>query len=318
MTSLSPHKNATRPTVKKSLTVQSRRFYRAAYTCFAIAGVGLVTLGCVASQTAPPETSFSAPVQITLPTTQIADALDATGKADRASTETIRVVDSINASNVTVTQPEAARWARATHDAIQEIYAPLHSAKSINDVAADRVIEATNQTNDARQRLKESEMTRAVERAAAKRQIDAANKRADNSESWLYRVVGGFATMLGVCLMVFGTYAFFTAKTRVNGSAAVAAGVVSLIIGMAVWKAGWLLALCGVGFIAPIATFIAIWQVRRQREQTKQIAVGVESLKQAGKLDLNDVAVAGLLDAPQSKDTKALVDTVTNKMKAAA
>lgn len=274
-----------------------------------------VIVGCVSQSKVPTETVFNEPVEVKLPTTQIDEAIQATEIAEAKSNDAVEAVEAINAQNIEQTKPEANRLSKETRDAIRSIYTPLNSAKSINEVAADRIIEATNQTNDARDRLRASEQARATERKEAQKKIDAANKRAERSEAWLPRVVSGLSILVGVGLIGVGVYSFLAVKTKLNGTALILTGAAMLGVGSALWWFGWIIGLIGLVALSIWTGFLIYLQIARQRNQTLQVATGMEALKAAGEIEMSS-AVVNTLNATQTdRATKALVNVVTDRVK---
>lgn len=145
---------------------------------------------------------------------------------------------------------------------------------------------------------------------------DVTISKLEEKLDWLPRIVSGIAGIIGLGLIVVGTYASWTAKTTLNGTGMIVSGVVSMSVGWAAWKYDWLIGLVGVAFIATVGTFQIINQIRKQREQSKQIIRGVESLKGAKLLPMTG-EVKDVLNASQtSSATRALVKSVTDKTKA--
>lgn len=277
------------------------------------ASIALVVAGCAVKSTAPVETVFNEPVEVKLPTTQIAAAQEATSKAEAASNEAIKAVDEITRENIEQSKPIAVKWTRETHEKIRAIYDPLVEARSINEIAAEKIIEARGQTEDARSRLKASEVARANERAEAQRQIKAANKRADRAEAWLPRVVSGLSILVGVGLIGVGVYSFLAVKTKLNGTALILTGAAMLGVGSALWWFGWIIGLIGLVALSVWTGFLIYLQIHRQRSQAIQTAKTLEALKANGKVTMDDAAIKTANAIQTDPATKALVDVVTDK-----
>lgn len=331
MTTLPPNHRFGRRTNRKSRTVRPgviERFWNHEVCTIGegliVAGVASLALviGCVAQRTTPIETVFDKPITIALPIKELDDTIAAAQQADDASRETTRAINAIDASNVLLTKPEAARWSQKTSEAIQSALTHAAKAKSINEVAADRIIEATNQTNDARTRLKESEMTRALERDAAKKAIDKANKQIESLRAVRGQYIGYGIAGLGALCVMLGGIGFIGQKFIKMSFGAAVVGLALIGIGLAVVNYAVWVSIIGVAIFAGFIIGGTIYFVRRANSEDDKKQVLHEEklvLREAAKSIAKsvDVAVDVVPDFEIPSQVKTIMNSIqTNEAKA--
>lgn len=227
-------------------------------------------IGCVAQRTAPVETVFSSPVEIVLPTTQIADVKRFANEAEYKANSTIDAIAEITPANVPESKPRAADLARETRDTIRLIYDPLAETRSMIEVAADRIIEARGQTEDARGRLKESEAQRERDRVEAKRKLDKAEKQIEQLRAVRGQWLGYSIAGLGVLCLALGAIGLIGQKFIKLSFGAGAVGLGLIGIGLAVVNYAIWVSIIGVILFVAFIIGGTIFFVRYAKRESKE------------------------------------------------